>query len=41
MPVPVDLLVYTQGEWEEMEERGERFYRMATQEAVWVFNSSG
>jgi uncharacterized protein len=41
LPVPVDLLVYTQGEWKEMAERGERFYRMTTEEAVWVFDSSG
>ncbi len=37
MPVPVDLLIYTQEEWNNMAEAGGRFYRTIHQEAVWVF----
>jgi predicted nucleotidyltransferase len=36
LPVPADLLVYTEDELHEMKERG-RFYKTVMQEAVWVY----
>lgn len=36
LPVPADLLVYTEDEWHEMKERG-RFYETVMHEAVWVY----
>ena len=39
LPLPVDLLVYTQDEWQEMAARGERFWREVEAEAVWVYQS--
>ncbi|RME51255.1 MAG: nucleotidyltransferase domain-containing protein [Caldilineae bacterium] len=37
LPVPADLLVYTQAEWERMEAAGSRFARMLKEETVWVY----
>jgi predicted nucleotidyltransferase len=37
LPVPVDVLVYTEGEWKEMASQGERFFKTIAREAVWVF----
>lgn len=37
LPVPTDLLVYTQSEWREMMERGGRFAEALEDEAVWVY----
>jgi predicted nucleotidyltransferase len=37
MPVPVDLLVYTQEEWQSLVEGGERFAQTVEKEAVWVY----
>ena len=37
LPVPADVLVYTDNEWREMAERGERFYQIVQKEAIWVF----
>jgi hypothetical protein len=37
LPVLVDLLVYTQEEWQSLVERGERFPRTVEREAVWVY----
>ena len=37
MPVPVDLLVYTQEEWQRLVEGGERFPRTVEKEAVWIY----
>lgn len=37
LPVPTDMLVYTREEWDSMAERGERFYQVIQQEAVWVY----
>ena len=34
LPVPVDLLIYTQAEWNELRQR--RFYSTVMQEAVWI-----
>ena len=37
LPVPSDLLVYTQAEWESLEERGGRFARALSCETVWIY----
>lgn len=37
LPVPCDLLVYTEREWDER--RGSRFYETVMKEAVWVWKS--
>ena len=36
LPVPVDLLVYTQSEWEALDRRA-RFCRTLEREAVWLY----
>ncbi len=36
LPVPSEILVYTQHEWETLMERGGRFARMLREEAVWL-----
>jgi predicted nucleotidyltransferase len=36
LPVPAELLVYTQAEWAELRRRGGRFARMLRDEAVWL-----
>ena len=36
-PVPVDLLVYTQQEWQEMAKQSGHFFRTVQSEAVWVY----
>ena len=36
-PVPVDTLVYTQQEWQELAEQSSRFYRTVMEEAVWIY----
>ena len=37
LPVPVDLLVYTEKEWQNLLEQGGRFPHTVEKEAVWVF----
>jgi predicted nucleotidyltransferase len=37
-PVPVDLLVYTQQEWQELAQQTTRFYQTVMTEAVWVYS---
>lgn len=37
LPVPVDLLVYTQEEWQNLVNQGGRFPQMVEKEAVWVY----
>ncbi len=37
LPVPADVLVYTEEEWQEMAGQGERFYQTIQQEAIWVY----
>jgi hypothetical protein len=37
LPVPTDVLAYTQEEWQSLSARGERFYRTIKCEAVWVY----
>ncbi|MCZ6678750.1 MAG: nucleotidyltransferase domain-containing protein [Candidatus Poribacteria bacterium] len=39
LPVPVDMLVYTQAEWEALGKQG-RFYSTVMREAIWVLNHS-
>ncbi len=36
LPVPTDLLIYTQEEWEALD-RGGRFYQTLLQETIWVY----
>jgi uncharacterized protein len=36
LPVPADLLVYTQVEWESLQKSGSRFARALSRETVWV-----
>ncbi|RDV81830.1 nucleotidyltransferase domain-containing protein [Ammonifex thiophilus] len=36
LPVPVDLLVYTEEEWKELLGSGSRFARVLREETVWV-----
>lgn len=36
LPVPVDVLIYTQTEWQALREQKARFYSMVMQEAVWI-----
>jgi predicted nucleotidyltransferase len=37
LPVPTDLLVYTQEEWQALAAQGGRFHRTVEREAVWVY----
>ena len=37
LPVPADLLVYTQEEWQNLVKQGGRFPEMVQKEAVWVY----
>jgi hypothetical protein len=37
LPVPNDLLVYTQTEWLKMAEENQLFFRTLNQEVVWVY----
>jgi len=36
LPVPVDVLVYTDDEWESLRKQG-RFHSTVTQEIIWVY----
>ena len=40
LPVPVDLLVYTMNEWENMKDDGSRFYEVMEKEGKWIVNRS-
>ncbi len=40
LPVPADLLVYTDDEWRSMKDQG-RFYRTVMNEAMWVYERDG
>jgi uncharacterized protein len=37
LPVPAEIIIYTQDEWERMKERDEPFYRQLTREVVWIY----
>jgi hypothetical protein len=41
LPVPVDMLIYTRRELEEMMQRGGRFASTLRAEAEWVWRRSG
>ena len=36
LPVPADILVYTEAEWEELQKRNDKFSRMLAREVVWT-----
>lgn len=36
LPVPAEILVYTEAEWADLQRRGGRFARMLRDEAVWL-----
>jgi predicted nucleotidyltransferase len=38
LPVPADLLIFTQEEWERLQAEGGRFARTVTREAMWLFS---
>lgn len=40
LPVPADLLVYTEQEWRRLLDEGGAFVRMLDREAVWVYERS-
>jgi predicted nucleotidyltransferase len=37
LPVPAEILVYTETEWKALQELGGRFTRTLNEEAVWVY----
>lgn len=37
LPVPVDLVIYTQAEWERIQAQDSRFARVLRQEVTWVY----
>lgn len=37
LPIPTDVMVYTQREWVAMARQNSRFYREAASQAVWVY----
>ena len=39
LPVPAEILVYTEAEWREMADRDSRFARTLEQDTTWVFSS--
>jgi hypothetical protein len=41
LPVPAELFVYTQDEWERMGAADSAFVRVVEQEAVWLFVRDG
>ncbi len=40
LPVPADLLVYTEAEWRRVTGRGDRFERTMAEEVVWLWQSA-
>jgi len=36
LPIPAEILVYTEREWEELLQGGGRFARMLSEEVVWL-----
>jgi len=37
LPVPAELIVYTQNEWKRPQKQGERFARMLKSQVVWIY----
>jgi predicted nucleotidyltransferase len=40
LPVPADLLVYSQAEWDDLARQGEYFYRKVSAEVRWIYPPS-
>jgi predicted nucleotidyltransferase len=40
LPVPAEILIYTEPEWHALEARGSRFAQTLAREIVWVFPSN-
>lgn len=36
LPVPAEIVVYTEAEWQRLKQRGGRFARMISEQAVWL-----
>ena len=36
LPVPAEILIYTEGEWKEVVNRGDRFAKVMSTEVVWL-----
>lgn len=41
LPVPAEILIYTEDEWRALQLRGGRFARMLQEETVWIYEASG
>ena len=41
LPVPAELLVYTQEEWERLQREGGRFAATLAREAIWLYSRPG
>ena len=41
LPVPADMLIYTEKEWQDMRRKGGRFIDMIEKEAVWLYLQNG
>ena len=41
LPVPAEVLIYTQAEWQQMQAEGSRFAKMLVNETVWVYPKDG
>jgi uncharacterized protein len=39
LPVPTEILIYTEAEWRDLERQGGRFAEMLARDTVWVFSS--
>ena len=40
LPVPSEVLIYTENEWNRLKQEGGRFARTLQQEAVWIYTMS-
>ena len=40
LPVPADLLIYTEKEWKSLQKKGGRFAATLSRETVWVYHSN-
>ena len=38
LPVPAEILIYTDAEWHDLERKGGRFAEMLARETLWIFN---
>lgn len=37
LPVPTDMLIFTEDEWERLQKSGSRFARVLAEETVWIY----